>query len=148
MIDIMVAADAHPVCRLLAQTPLDWAQPSTSSDPKYLASGVGKLHVELLGSGGLVRSDVVRLGGYGMLPNSEYGIRTHPAEEVFVMLAGQADWKRGNADFTRSGVRGLSYHPSMMPHATRVGTQGFMSAYAWRGDLSTAQYVYQGLPQT
>jgi hypothetical protein len=35
-----------------------------------------------------------------------------------------------------------------MPHATRVGTQGFMSAYAWRGDLSTAQYVYQGLPQT
>jgi hypothetical protein len=148
MIDIMVAADAHPVCRLLAQMPLDWAQPSTLSDPKYLASGVGKVHVELLGPGGLARSDVVRLGVYGMLPNSEYGIRTHPAEEVFVMLAGQADWKRGNADFTRSGVRGRSYHPSMMPHATRVGTQGFMSAYAWRGDLSTAQYVYQGLPQT
>jgi hypothetical protein len=63
MIDIMVAADAHPMCRLLAQMPLDWAQPSTSSDPKYLASGVGKVHVELLGLGGLVRSDVVRLGG-------------------------------------------------------------------------------------
>jgi hypothetical protein len=148
MIDIMVAADAHPVCRLLAQMPLDWAQPSTSSDPKYLASGVGKVHVELLGPGGLARSDVVCLGVYGMLPNSEYGIRTHPAEEVFVMLARHADWKRGNADFTRSGVRERSYHPSMMPHATRVGTQGFMSAYAWRGDLSTTRYVYQGLPQT
>ena len=42
MIDIMTVADAHPVCRLLAQMPLDWAQPSTSSDPKYLASGVGR----------------------------------------------------------------------------------------------------------
>jgi hypothetical protein len=29
MIDIMTAGDAHLVCRLLAQMPLDWAQPST-----------------------------------------------------------------------------------------------------------------------
>jgi hypothetical protein len=108
---------------------------------------VGKVHVELLGPDGLVRSDVVRLGVYGILPNSEYGLRTHPAEEVFVMLAGHADWKRGSLDFTPSGVGERSYHPSMMPHPTRLGTQGFMSAYTLTGDLSTAQYVYQGLSQ-
>jgi hypothetical protein len=84
------------------------------------------VHAELLGPDELVRSDVVRLGVYGMLPNNEYGLRTHPAEEVSVMLVGQADCKRRFADFTWSGVGERSYHPSMMPHATLLGTQGFM----------------------
>ena len=142
----MEQADAHPICALIAQCPFTWAPPQTSSDPLYAKHSWFKAHVELLGPGGLVKSDDVRLGFYGLLPNSEYGIRTHPAEEVFIMLAGQAYWKRGTKPYMLSSPGERSYHPSMMPHATRTGDLAFMSVYAWHGDLSTDNYVYEGLP--
>lgn len=146
-LDVLQRHDAHPVCTLIAATPLPWAPPQTSNDPKYLAHSATKAHVELLGPEGLVPSHSVRLGIYGILPDSEYGIRTHPAEEVFIMLAGEADWKRGPSPYQRAVPGDRSFHPSMLPHATRTGPTAFMSVYIWRGDLSTDNYVYQGPPQ-
>ena len=145
-IRVMSGADAHPVCQSILATPLDWAPPTTSDDPAYVAHSHPKVHVELLGPGGIVRSDKIRIGLYGILPNAEYGIRTHPAEEIFVMLAGNADWKHGNDPYTTLGPGQRSFHPSMMPHATRTTNSAFMSAYVWNGDISTENYVYQGIP--
>ncbi len=144
--DVMARSDAHPVCTLISQIPFDWAPPRTSSDPLYVEHSRSKVHVELLGPDGLVRSDVVRLGLYGMMPGAEYGIRTHPAEEIYVMLAGAADWKRGDAPYRRHLPGERSYHPSMMPHASRTGESAFLSVYAWHGDISTSDYVYEGIP--
>jgi hypothetical protein len=95
----------------------------------------------------LIKSDVVRLGLYGMQPNAEYGIRTHPAEEIYVMLAGDCLWMRGEAEYTKATVGERSHHPSYLPHATKTQTNAFMSVYAWIGDLSTEQYAYEGLPK-
>jgi hypothetical protein len=145
-LDIIAAPDAHPLCRHFTQLPLPWAPPRTSSDPLYRAHSAPKVHVELLGPGGLAHSETVRLGLYGMMPHAEYGIRTHPAEEIYVMLAGQAFWKRGPAPYAPSGPGERSYHPSMMPHASKTGEHAFLSVYAWHGDISTDNYVYSGLP--
>lgn len=141
---ILKASDAHPVCRLIPSFPFDWSPPTTSDDPKYIADSVAKAHVELVGPDGIVRSREVRIGLYGMLPRHEYGLRTHLAEEVFVMLAGEADWKTGEGVYNtlRAGER--SYHPSMLPHANRTRSSAFMSIYIWHGDVSTESYVYQG----
>lgn len=144
--EVMAEEGAHPACQLIAITPLHWTPPQTSSDPKYIEHSFPKVHVELLGPSGLVKSDKVRLGLYGMLPNSEYGIRTHPAEEIYVMLAGEADWIRSEADYQTQVSGERSYHPSMMPHATRTGSKAFMSIYIWAGDISTENYVYEGIP--
>ena len=78
------------------------------------------------------------------MPYSEYGMRTHPAEEVYIMLAGRVDWARGQTSYTdhRPGER--SYHPSMMAHANRTHASAFMSTYVWTGDISTKNYVYSG----
>ena len=143
---VMSHPDAHPVCSVIGQAPLPWAPPETSSDPLYIAHSLPKVNVELLGPDGLVKSEKVRLGLYGMLANFEYGIRSHPAEEVFVMFAGQAFWKRGAAAYEILGPGGRSYHPSMMPHANKTGEVAFLSAYVWHGDVSTEQYVYDGYP--
>ncbi len=142
----MTRADAHPVCALITHLPFHWAPPQSSTDPLYTAHSVAKVHVELLGPGGLVTSDRVRLGLYGMLPHSEYGIRTHPAEEIYVMLAGEADWKRDAEPYAPHGPGARSYHPSMMPHASRTRDMAFMSVYVWHGDISTENYAYAGLP--
>ncbi len=82
-----------------------------------------------------------------MLPNSEYGVRTHPAEEIYIMLAGECYWKRGDAPYCCKRSNDRSYHPALMPHASKTKDQAFMSVYAWIGDLSTDAYEYSGLPQ-
>ncbi|MEO3413387.1 dimethylsulfonioproprionate lyase family protein [Roseovarius sp. CAU 1744] len=143
-LEVMARPEAHPVCRVIAGVPLPWAPPQTSPDPDYVAHSLPKRHVELLGPDGLVGSDTVRLGLYGILPRAEYGIRTHPAEEVFVMLAGEAYWKRGGDDYALLGPGQRAHHPSMMPHATRTRRSAFLSAYVWCGDVSTEHYVYAG----
>ena len=145
-LDILSHGSAHPCCALIAATPLPWAAPETSSDPLYRAHSAPKVHVELIGPDGVVPSDEVRLGLYGILPEAHYGLRTHPAEEIFVMLAGAADWKRGDAPFVSHGPGERSHHPTMMPHATRTRAHAFMSLYVWTGDVSTDGYVYQGIP--
>lgn len=143
---VMAKAGAHPVCQIIADTPLPWAPPQTSSNPLYVAHSLPKVNVELLGPDGLIKSNSIRLGLYGMLPNCEYGIRTHPAEEVFLMLAGTAFWKRGSAPYEALGPGQRSYHPSMMEHANKTGATAFLSVYVWRGDVSTTSYVYAGIP--
>jgi hypothetical protein len=146
LIDVMERIDAHPICKLIAKAPFNWVPPQTSSDPLYAKHSKSKVHIELLGPGGLVNSDEVRLGLYGMMPNAEYGMRTHEAEEVYIMLAGAVDWKLSNAPYKSHFSGDRSYHPSMMPHANRTRELAFMSVYAWHGDLSTESYVYSGIP--
>lgn len=138
--------EAHPCCALIKSLPFNWVPPQTSSDPAYIAHSASKVHVELLGPDGLVPSDQIRLGLYGIGPNAEYGLRTHPAEEIFVMLAGEADWMRGDAPYVPHQTGERSHHASMLPHATRTRARAFMSVYAWIGDISTEGYRYAGLP--
>lgn len=145
-LSVMSDAGADPICQLIAAIPFAWTPPLTTDDPAYLALAPSKVHVELLGPEGLVKSQDVRLGLYGLKPNAEYGLRTHPAEEVFVMLAGKADWMRGEGAYVSHGPSERSFHPSMMPHATRTTDTAFLSAYCWCGDISTENYKYQGIP--
>ena len=147
ILSVMQQSDAHPLCGDIVEMPLDWRPPETSKSPLYAKHSIFKSHVELVGPDGLVKSESIRLGLYGMLPNSEYGTRTHPAEEIYIMLAGECFWKRGDAPYCCERLNGRSYHPSMMPHASKTEDQSFMSVYVWVGDLSTEAYEYSGLPQ-
>lgn len=143
-LDVMAEGDAHPICRLIGELPIHWAPPETSPDPLYKEHSHCKAHVELLGPTGLVASSKIRLGLYGMLADSEYGIRTHPAEETYIMLAGSAFWKCGDTPYRRLFTGERSHHPSMVPHATRTRDAAFMSIYIWDGDISTENYRYYG----
>ena len=143
---VMAQQNAHPLCPLISSLPFQWAPPQTSSDKLYREHSHFKAHVELLGPNGLAASSKVRIGLYGMLPNSEYGIRTHPAEEIYIMLAGNCLWKRGAQAYKLAGVGGRSYHSSMLSHATKTEQSAFMSVYLWAGDLTKKQYSYDGLP--
>ena len=145
-LEVMNRDSAHPLCHLISQTPFHWAPPKTSSDPLYEEHSHFKAHVELLGPTGLVVSSKVRIGLYGMLPHCEYGLRTHPAEETYIMLAGSAFWKVADAPYRQLFAGQRSHHPSMVPHATRTGEDAFMSIYIWDGDIATDQYRYFGLP--
>ena len=146
-LDVLEANKTRAICRDIMEMPFAWAPPETSKDPLYLAHSRQKAHVEILGPEGLVHCENVRMGLYGILPHIEYGIRTHPAEEIFIMLAGEADWIRGEGGYKTRKAGEYSYHPSGMRHATRTNDLAFMSVYVWTGDVSTDEYDYQGYPQ-
>ena len=78
--------DAHPLCGDIIGMPFDWRPPETSNSTLYAKHSIFKSHVELVGPDGLVKSRALRLGLYGMLPNSEYGVRTYPAEEIYIYI--------------------------------------------------------------
>ena len=145
-LDVMTKEDAISICADILKVPFAWVPPKTSDDPLYTAHSHSKVHIELLGPQGIIKSKFVRLGLYGILPNSEYGIRTHPAEELFIMLAGQAEWLRGAGKYELKRAGEYSYHPSGMRHATKTTHSAFMSVYIWSGDVSTNKYQYLGLP--
>ncbi len=146
-LDVMAQDAALPICDLIVKLPFQWAPPKTSSDPLYEEHSHFKAHVELLGPTGLVVSSKVRIGLYGMLPHCEYGLRTHPAEETYIMLAGSAFWKVADAPYQRLFAGQRSHHPSMVPHATKTRDDAFMSIYIWDGDIATDEYRYFGLPE-
>ena len=145
IVDAMTQNDSHPVCEAILRTPLNWLPPTTSYDPLYVQHSVAKAHVELIGPTGLVKSKTIRIGLYGMPANTEYGIRTHPADEIYVMLAGKAYWKVNKKPYILHQTGDRSYHPSMVKHANRTGEEAFMSIYVWHGDISTENYVYNGI---
>ena len=122
----MERADANPICKLITEMQFNWAPPQTSSNPLYIKHSISKVHVELLGPNGLIKSDKVRLGLYGMKPGAEYGIRTHAAEEISIMLAGDVDWKCCDATYAPHLPGERSHHPSMMPHASRTHEVAFL----------------------
>jgi hypothetical protein len=61
------------------------------------------------------------------------------------MLAGEVFWKVGNTEYLRHTAGQRSFHPSMVPHANKTENKAFMSVYVWQGDISTENYVYDGL---
>ena len=102
-----------------------WGSPETPNGPIYIKHSISKVHVEFLGPNGLVKSDKVRLGLYGMEPGVECGIRKHSAKEIYIMLADDVDWKRSNALYAPNLQDKRSYHPSMMPHASHTHAVAF-----------------------
>ena len=142
--EIMRRQDALPLCDMIRQMAFHWSPPTTSASSKYIKDSQAKSHVELVGPEGLALSDNFRIGLYGMMANSAYGIRTHPAEEIYIMLAGEVFWKVGAGEYRPHYAGSRSYHPSYMEHANMTREKAFMSIYIWRGDVSTAEYQYTG----
>ena len=142
--DIMLQNDAHPICDSILRMNFNWSPPTTIDEESYIRDSINKLHVELIGPSGIVNSNSIQIGLYGMLAHNKYGIRTHPAEEVYIMLAGEVFWKVGNTEYLRHTAGQRSYHPSMVPHANKTENKAFMSVYVWQGDISTENYVYNG----
>ncbi len=102
-----------------------WGPPATPNGPLDIKHSISKVHVELLGPNGLVKSDKVCFGLYGIKPGAEYRIRTHAAEEIYIMLAGDVDWKHCDAPYEINLPGERSYHPSMMPHASHTHAVAF-----------------------
>jgi quercetin dioxygenase-like cupin family protein len=90
---------------------------------------------EIVGPGGMLPSDDLRLGLTLIAPGTHYPVHAHPAIETYLVVAGSTLWQKG-ADEPRVQPPGaLIFHPSGISHAMRTEGDALLAIYSWRGDL-------------
>ena len=146
--------DSLPVCRFWERAvagggallaPLAKLAPALFwvQNPNYVAAPPSPEFLEnygyavLAGPGGLVASDALALGVLLLGPGTHYPSHNHPAVEIYVVLAGEAEWQKGNEPWRRELPGTVIRHDSMVSHATRALAEPLLAAYVWRGDLAT-----------
>jgi dimethlysulfoniopropionate lyase len=69
-------------------------------------------------------------------PNTFYPPHRHEAEEIYLPLAGTAEWQQGEdaASWRRRPPGILIHHSSEEPHAMRTGEQPLLAMYLWRSE--------------
>jgi quercetin dioxygenase-like cupin family protein len=106
-------------------------------DPRFLGNyGYGVV----LGPTGrlarpLIPDPAAALGLLVLGPGLEYRRHRHPAEEIYIPLAGTAWWQRGDEPWRRVAPGTAIHHPPGLPHATRTGGEPLVALYIWQGEI-------------
>jgi mannose-6-phosphate isomerase-like protein (cupin superfamily) len=116
---------------------LHWEQSYKKEDglvPDAMLSGYG--YAEIIGQRGPFISDRIRAGIAIWGPHIVYPRHQHEAEEIYVVLAGAAEFKLGSGAETRQSAGDVVYVESNMPHGFRTTDQSLVVYYLWQaGDL-------------
>jgi mannose-6-phosphate isomerase-like protein (cupin superfamily) len=91
---------------------------------------------EIIGKQGPFVSERIRagIGIYGS--NIVYPRHQHQAEEIYIVLAGSAEFKIGAAEEARRSTGDVVYVESNTPHGFRTNDQSLVIYYLWQaGDL-------------
>ena len=124
------------VTRLLETPNLAWRQTYAAADlGAAFLEGYG--WTELIGLRGPIPSETLAAGFLLLGPHIHYPNHHHAAEELYIPLAGTAEWARGEQPFTPRPPGTTIHHPSRMPHAMRTAETPLLALYLWRdGDLA------------
>lgn len=128
--------------RLAALAPLaelfHWVQNPNYSDanmgPGYMDNYA---YAELVGRRGLFGGGDYALGVLLLGPGLTYPPHAHPANEVYYVVGGTAEWRRGPGPWKAQPPGSLIEHPSGLVHATRTGVDPLLALYLWWGDIAT-----------
>ena len=100
--------------------------------------------VELIGAHGMIHDDHCRVGLFAQTAATDYAIRIHAAEELFVQIAGHAEWFKQGTDYAERGAGDRMHHLSNQPHASRTSHSAMIALWVWAGDIGYDTYKYTG----
>ena len=92
-------------------------------------------YVEPVGPGRMFECPGFRVGFLALGPRVTYPDHAHPAEEVYHVLAGGADWRRDDGPWEWRRPGAAIHHPPMVPHATRTEAAPVVALYCWTGEI-------------
>lgn len=110
---------------------LDWRQ-------TYTVAEVGEEFLrnyawaELSRPGAGIGAAQISCGVLVLGPNTFYPPHRHEAEEIYLPLAGTAEWLKGDGVWRRRRPGTLIHHSSEETHAMRTGEQPLLAMYLWR----------------
>jgi mannose-6-phosphate isomerase-like protein (cupin superfamily) len=111
-------------------------------NPNYSALSMGQTfdnyaYVELAGPGRRFDSADIRLGFLLLGPCSHYPDHRHPAEEVYHVVSGTAEWWREDTGWTEQRAGALIHHAPHIRHAVRTDEEPLLALYCWAGEIDT-----------
>ncbi|WP_315923458.1 dimethylsulfonioproprionate lyase family protein [Mesorhizobium sp. SP-1A] len=127
-------ASARPLAGLLAghRSRLRWGQTYGRED-----FGQGFIDnygwCEVFGTRGHFANDSIACGVLLLGPGLLYPDYHHEAEEIYVPLTGETEWRMGDEPFRRRMAGEVVHHASNVDHAMRTGTEPLLALYLWRG---------------
>lgn len=92
----------------------------------------------MIGDGGFWTSPDISSYVVYMPPGLHYPWHHHPAEEAYLVLAGEAEFQLKDGAVHSAKAGDLVFHPSNQPHATTTTDQPMMAYVVWRNELGTA----------
>lgn len=130
----LAAGGTRPLVeQLVAEAPaLAWRRTynARTASPDFLARYGW---TELMGPHGSCVSDTLRLGFLLLGPDALYPSHAHAAEELYLVLAGTADWRRGQEPWRPVQPGSTIHHPPNMSHAMRTNAEPLLALYLWWG---------------
>jgi quercetin dioxygenase-like cupin family protein len=95
---------------------------------------------ELIGPDGPLQAPDCRVGFTVMAAGTTYPMHSHPALELYLVIAGNARWQTARSDrIVPPGEFVL--HPSNEPHAMRAFDEPLLALWGWSGEID-APAVY------
>lgn len=121
---------------------LNWGQ--TYSTKEFGTAFLEKYGwMELIGLRGQIKSSDIACGFLLLGPDTEYPKHSHEAREVYVPLASQAQWVRGNGEWISRPANVPIYHDSGLAHGMRTGDKPLLALYLWQGgDLAQKSHIH------
>ena len=131
--DLSAAATRRLVEGLVAVAPdLCWRQTYDGRNvPATFLDRYG--WAELLGPYGAFACDHARLGLLLLGRETLYPSHAHAAEELYLVLAGTADWRGGDGPWQPRPPGTAIHHPPHLPHAMRTSAEPMLAMYLWWG---------------
>ena len=133
--DLLLAEgwEASPLCAAFAD-----AAPHAFWRLTYEDTAIGRDFLDrfgcfcLIGEGGAYASAKARAWMVYMPARLDYPWHHHPAEEIYLTLAGEAEYRREGEPPETLRAGGLSHHAPMQPHAMRTYESPVMALVMWR----------------
>lgn len=122
--------------------PLPWRysyppRPGAPSDAVDLAQRIA--FAELIGPHAPLTAPGCRAGFTLLAPDTFYPLHAHPAIELYLVIAGHAQWTTPEAErIVPPG--GFVLHRAGQPHAMRTFAEPLLALYGWSGDIDTPAF--------
>jgi len=101
-------------------------------------------YVELIGPGRPVESTDLLVGLLLLGPEMHYPDHAHPAEEIYHVVAGNAEWWREGEGWRMRPPGSVIHHTPMVRHAMRTSDEPLLALYCWTGNVE----VYATMTET
>jgi len=136
----IVESESHPLLSSLCDCykSLSWRPSGFGRLPAEITNHVAV--VEIIGPSGMIIDKRFRFGLLLQDPQIHYAKHQHAAEELYLVLNGEAAWSIDDNEMITREVGEFIHHAENQPHQMKTNNESLFAMWAWLGDISADSY--------